>query len=204
MRVLNRRRVLAVAFTLLILAVVPSYIRAFSIVGDSDAPALVSGDRVLVNLTAYDVRLPYSHRSLVRLGDPGPGDLVLFRDSEDRLVVKRVLAGPGTRVAMRENHVAVDGVALEYSAVDPRTREAVGRGRLGDVVEIERGNGPDVYVSFDSERGGRESVEDQLVPEGCFYVLGSNRDAAMDSRDFGPVPRERILGKVAGRVWSAG
>lgn len=204
MRVLNQRRSLVLGVTLLAMATVPSYVRAFVIAGDSDAPAFVTGDRVLVNLAAYDIRLPYSSSQLARLADPAPGDMVLFRLLDGRLVMKRVIAGPGSRIAMRDHHLAIDGVALRYAAMALQQKAEISRGRLGEVVEIEQGNGQDVYISFSRGCGDLSDFEERVVPEGHYFVLGSNRDASMDSRQFGPLPRERVLGKVIGRMWSAG
>lgn len=204
MRLLSRRRGFVLGITILVMAVIPSYIRAIVILGDSDAPAFVTGDRVLVNLAAYDIRLPYGASRLVRLGDPVPGDMVLFRLLDGRLVVKRVIAGPGARIAMRGPHLTINGVALEYASVPPEEKAGISRGCLGAVVEIERGNGPDVYICFDQEPPALGDLDERVVPEGSFFVLGSNRAASMDSRHFGPLPRERILGKVIGRVWAAG
>ena len=183
---LNRRRGVTVGIALLLLATVPAYLRVLFISGDSDAPALITGDRVVVNFAAYDVQFPYTSWRLAKVADPAPGDMVVFGDLDGRLMVKRVLAGPGTRVAMRDNHVMIDGRLL------------------GAAVEIERGNGPDVYISFDPGRGAHKDFEEQIVPDNSFFVLGSNRDASTDSRSFGSIPRGRILGKLLGRVWSGG
>lgn len=201
---MNRRRGFVLGITILVMAAIPGYIRAFVIVGDSDAPAFVTGDRVLVNLAAYDIRLPYGTNRLARLADPVPGDMVLFRLPDGELAVKRVIAGPGARIAMRGPHVKINGVALEYVPVAPQAKARISRGNLGAVVEIERGNGPDMYISFDQDRGSLGDLEERVVPGGFLFVLGSNRDASMDSRHFGPLPRERVLGKVIGRVWAAG
>jgi signal peptidase I len=203
MKLMNRRRGLVLGLTILVMAIVPSYLRAFVIVGDSDAPAFVTGDRVLVNLAAYDIRLPYGANRLVKLADPVSGDVVLFRLFDGQLAVKRVIAGPGARIAMRGPHVAINGVALEYAPVAPQEKAGISRGDLGAVVEIERRIGSDVYISFDQDGGALGNLEEQVVPEGFFFVLGANRDASMDSRHFGPLPRERVVGKVIGRVWAA-
>jgi len=203
MRFLGRPRIAVIAITLLVVAIIPSYIRVYMIVGDSDAPAFATGDRVLVNLAAYDIRAPYSNHRVARLTDPRAGDMVLIRLMDGQLVVKRVVAGPGTRIAMRENHLTIDGVALEYVAVAPQEKAAISRGGLGPVVEIERGNGPEVYISF-SHGGSLSGFEEQVVPEGHYFVVGSNRDASMDSRQLGAIRRERVLGRVIGRIGSAG
>lgn len=202
MRFLDRRRIAVFGIVLLVVFAIPSYIRAYVVVGDSDAPELISGDRILVNLAAYDLRAPYSRHRLARLADPTPGDMVLIRLANDQFAVKRVIAGPGTGIALKDNHVTIDGAALEYVGVTPQAAAAIRRGRLGPVVEIERGIGPEVTISF-APGDGLGNFEAQVVPAGHYFLLGSNRDASIDSRHFGPLPRERVLGKVLGRIWSA-
>jgi signal peptidase I len=193
------RWIVVIGITLLVAALIPSYMRAFVIVGDSDAPDFITGDRVLVSLAAYDIRMPYSDKQMFRLADPRPGDVALIRLTDGEFAAKRIVAGPGTRIAMRDNHVTIDGVALEYVAVTPQQREAIGRGALGQVVEIERGNGPAVYVSF-GHGGSLGDFEEQVVPEGHYFVLGSNRDVSLDSRQLGALRRERVLGKIISRI----
>jgi hypothetical protein len=70
---------------LVVTSLLPSYVRAYRVLGDSDAPGYVTGDRVVVNLAAYDVRIPSSDRVLAPLGNPKPGEMVLLRDPDDRL-----------------------------------------------------------------------------------------------------------------------
>ena len=139
MRFFNRRRGIVLALTILVIACAPSYVRAFVIAGDSDAPAFVTRDRVLVNFAAYDIRIPFSRTRLVTLGDPSPGDVVLFRLPNGRLMIERVIGGPGTRITMRDNHLTINGIALKYAAVTQQEKAAITRGRLGEVVEIEGG-----------------------------------------------------------------
>ena len=203
MRFRGRRRIYVIGIILAAMVITPSYVRVSVIVGDSDAPAFITGDRILLSLAAYDLRVPYSSHRLVRLADPKPGDMVLIRLADARLMVKRVIAGPGTRIAMRDNHLTIDGVVLEYVAVAPQDIAAISRGALYPVVEIERGNGPDVYISF-GHGGSLGDFEEHVVPAGHYFVLGSNRDDSMDSRQLGAFQRERILGKVIGRIGSAG
>lgn len=182
------------------LAIVPGCLRAFVVAGDSDAPAYVSGDRVLVNLAAYDLPVPYTDRRLARLAEPAPGDVVLCRLGDGRLVIKRVAAGPGSRVTLHGHRLAIDGVALEYTDVPSRQAEQIRRGRLGPILQLERGNGPPLYIAYDPGNAGLPRKNAFTVPANAYFVLGSNRDVSVDSRHFGPVPRDRILGKVIGRL----
>lgn len=201
MRILNRRSaVLGVLAVFLLLAIMPSYLRAFVVTGDSDAPAFITGDLVLANLAAYDLRFPYSSFLLARLSDPAPGDVVVCRLDDGLLTIKRVIAGPGAVVTLRGHRVTIDGVMLEYLNVAPQHEERIRRGRLGPVIQVERGNGPDVYVSFDPANSRPDDAMEYTVPEDSYFVLGSNRDASVDSRHFGPLPRDRVLGRVFSRL----
>src|SRR5262245_56119632 len=62
-----------------VVALIPSYVRAYELSGSSDAPTLLLGDRVLVSLAAYQIRLPYTDVVLYARTTPRPGDLVLVQ-----------------------------------------------------------------------------------------------------------------------------
>ncbi len=201
MRILKRRRVVLCGLTILVvMAIAPGYLRAFVVAGESDAPAYVTGDRVLINLAAYELRTPYGTRRLVRLADPLPGDVVLCRLPDGQLAIKRIAAGPGTRIGLRGNHVAINGVSLIYTSLQPEEEARIRRGRLGPVIQREGGNGPKVYVSFDPAHTDPGEETEYTVRENSYFVLGSNRDVSVDSRHFGALPRNRILGKVIARL----
>jgi len=185
-------------------ALLPGYIRAYTISGDSDAPAYVSGDRVVVNLAAYDFRIPYSNRVLTAFGDPRPGDMVLFREHDGQLALKRVVAGSGVDVAMQNNHLVLDGRPLEYLPVSDQERFRNSRGMLGTSLEIEQADERQVYVSYTPGLGAHGSFEPVQVPKDMYFLLGSNRDISADSRTYGLIHRSQILGKVVGRARTAG
>jgi signal peptidase I len=201
MRILKRKRVALLGLTIVVvMAITPAYLRVFKVAGESDAPAYINGDRVLISLAAYDLRIPYGTRQLVSLADPLPSDMVLCRLRHDQLAIKRIIAGPGTRICLRGNHVAINGLSLTYTSVQPEDEARIRRGRLGPVIQLEGGNGPNVYVSFDPAHADRGDLTEYTVPEGSYFVLGSNRDVSVDSRHFGALPRNRILGKVVARL----
>jgi signal peptidase I len=172
--------------------------------GASDAPTYLVGDRVLVNRAAYDVRLPYTDVAVVSLADPEVGDIVLYRSpGSDRLVLKRVVGAPGDLLAMNENHLSVNGTALEYADVDDEAYSHIAAtNQLGAVIETESGHGPAHAITYTPGGSCSASFEPVRVPDRHYYLLGDNRDHSEDSRSYGPVPRERILGKVGLRLTS--
>lgn len=199
MRLLNRKRALIFGLIGVSITLVLSYLRVFVILGDSDAPALITGDRVLVNLAAYDICLPFTEQHVSTISDPKPGDLVVLRLPDSRVMVKRVVAGPGARIEMQDSHLTIDGHPLEYIPVEPQKQAGVVRGSIGGIIELERGNGPDIYISYGESRNDRADFTLQVVPDDSLFILGSNRDASLDSRQLGPIPRAWISGKVIAR-----
>ena len=110
------------------------------------------------------------NRAIYRLRDPLPGEVVAFRlPGEDELVVKRVIALPGDLVRIRGGHVVVNGRVLAEPYLP------VG------VVTLSRAM---------HDRSFR-------IADGCYFVLGDNRAASDDSRLFGAVSRERLVGRVS-------
>jgi signal peptidase I len=196
---LGRKTLWTVGLLTAVVALAPSYVRAYKLTGSSDAPTLMLGDVVLVNLASYDVRFPYTDAVLFSRAKPRPGELVLVQWPGDPApVFKRVVGTGGDRIAMQAHHLIVNGQPLVYAAHDGSAFAAAAPANLlGLVFEVEAIGGVEHLISFTP--GTRDSFPEVLVPPGQCYVLGDNRDVSLDSRDRGPVP----YGGVRGRVVSA-
>lgn len=182
------------------LIILPSYIRAYVVVGNSDAPAYVTGDRVIVNLSAYDFKLPYTDNVIKHLKSPSVGDYILFRHNDGTLMFKRIVAVPGNTIEMIANHLIINGKQLQYQKIDTsKTDELPFRTQLGSVLEKETGNGDDIFISYTQGASSSSTFAQVKLAEDVYFVLGSNRDNSTDSRHFGYVARTRILGKVVGK-----
>jgi signal peptidase I len=183
----------------LIVALIPSYVRVYRVEGCSDAPSFLVGDRVLLFKAAYDVRFPYTGTVLWTRSDPRPGDVVMYSPpGQDISVFKRVVACPGDTVAMRNNRMLINGTVLQYEKADPDQYRAVAAtNRLGDVMEKESGHGAPRVITYTPGAAGRSTFADVILAEGQYFVLGDNRDNSLDSRMYGPIRREAIIGRVA-------
>jgi signal peptidase I len=167
-----------VALPLLMLAVRGYAVEPFRIPSASMAPALWPGDLVFA-----DKR--YAHRFF---GAPvRRGDVVVFAYPNDRtlLYVKRVVALPGDRVQMRGSELRVNG---EPSPVPLAPGMPV----------AELAAAPIPPGGLPPEK--RPADWDLVVPPGQVFVMGDRREASVDSRDFGPVPMQDVVGRVR-QVW---
>ena len=166
---------LVVAFNLVFGVVRPFVAEPMRVPSKSMAPTLEPRDRMLTNKLAYD------------LTNPDRGDLVVFRGVEknkkERLV-KRAVGLPGDVVHVDRGVLKINGKPQDepYAARKPR-----GEGKVR--------TGPR------SAPPGVNSFGPMFVPEDHVFVLGDNRAHSHDSRYFGPVPRENLIGEASLRVW---
>ena len=155
-------------------------VQAFKIPSGSMLPTLQIGDHLLVNKFIYGLRIPFVGKRILDFREPEREDVVVFIYPQDRSkdFIKRIMALPGERVEIRNKQVYIDGerVSDEFGIYDPP-----GGGSL---------------------RNPRDNHPPFVVPEGHVFVLGDNRDHSHDSRFWGPVPIDDILGKAFILYWS--
>ncbi len=162
-------------------------------------PTIVEGDRIWVNKMAYDVRVPFTHISLLKLADPERGDIVVF-DSEvsDKRLVKRVIGVPGDTIAMHDNELWINGNTVTYQKNLNSLENAVNP----DTDKLEILPGVEHLVRIQKQSSAFSNFLPVVVPEGHYLVLGDNRDNSADSRVIGFVPREEIVGRSRSVVLS--
>ena len=192
-----RRHLRVVALLLAGMSLVPAYLRAYELSGPSDIPTVLLGDKVIVNSAAYCVKLPYFNVRLFRSGSPKRGDFVLLQVlNNPRLrfrFFKRVIGLPGETIEVRENRVIVNGRALPVTDLDPADFAWVPQSHpIGSVVQNEDGH----WITFTPGRGPHRNHAPVRLARGEYFVLGDNRDDSEDSRGFGPVTEDLILGKA--------
>lgn len=163
-------------------------------------PTILIGDRILVNKTAYDIRLPFVGFPLVKMADPLRGDIVVFESavSGNRLV-KRVVGVPNDVVAMKDNVLYINGRELDYKNFESKSLK--GESTVG-ARKIENLFGVEHIILARSLDAKRSSFNPVKVPEGQYLVLGDNRDNSADSRVIGFIPRHEIIGRARHVVMS--
>lgn len=168
----------------------------FRIPSGSMMPTLLIGDFILVNKFTYGIRLPVLNYKIMELNEPEHGDIVVFRFPRDPTVdyIKRVVGLPGDRVAYYNKKVYINGKPVKQVPIG--IYQGVGEGvnmtgtehRLEDLLGIEHS----ILINK-----GAPSVEGVfVVPKGQYFVMGDNRDNSNDSRYWGTVPEQNLVGKA--------
>jgi signal peptidase I len=188
---------------ILIVFVLRSFIaEPFRIPSGSMLPTLNIGDFILVNKFSYGVRLPVANVKVVDLDDPARGDIMVFRFPHDPKMhfVKRVVGLPGDTVETRGGELFINGKRMKHTA-DGQYEFKNGYKRdvkLDKLVEDLGGVEHDILI----DRGRRSQDIKQVVPDGHYFVMGDNRNYSNDSRYWGFVPDENVVGK-AFFIWFA-
>lgn len=182
---------------LLVVLVVRSFIvEPFQIPSESMRPTLEVGDFILVNKFSYGLRLPVVNTKILDLGEPERGDVVVFRYPQDPSVdyIKRIVAVPGDHVSYLGKQLYVNGEPVHKTQVDASPEAAPGNVLLREQL------GEHDHQIYNTRGAFSPQVRDVVVPEGSYFAMGDNRDNSKDSRYWGFVPEENVVGK-AFAVW---
>ena len=182
-----RAEALRIGFALLLLLGFRSaFANHYVVPTGSMQPTLMPGDRVLVDMRAYGLRLPFTHARLAGAGVPQRGEIAVLTSPVDgERLIKRVVAVGGDHVEVRAGHLRINGRPL--AVVDTLAQERLG-GRLY-ALDLAHGGGPDVV--------GR-------VPVGHLLVMGDARGNSLDGRMFGLVPADAAYARAVAVYWRRG
>jgi signal peptidase I len=163
-------------------------------------PTIVQGDRVFVNKLAYDLKVPFSTWHLAQWSNPQRGDIVVFFSPVDgQRLVKRVVGLPGDQIELANERLLINGRPSEYEALPSDTGRDVPPDKDGfRVYAQEKASGmPSHPVTILPQRPALRTFGPITVPAGKYFVMGDNRDNSNDSRFWGTVERNRIVGRAS-------
>lgn len=173
----------------------------FRIPSGSLEPTLSVGDFILVNKFHYGIRLPVIHKKVYAVDEPKHGDIVVFRWPPNPSInfIKRVIGVPGDHISYINKTLYVNGqeIPQEYKT-DATDKDEEGhvwqvQERIEDFFGIK-------HSIYENNNVPKYDFKDVIVPEGMYFMMGDNRDNSADSRIWGFVPEENILGK-ANYIW---
>jgi len=187
----------------------------FKIPSGSMIPTLLVGDLILVNKFHYGIRLPVINKKIIANHDPQRGDVMVFRYPRNPSVdyIKRVVGIPGDVISYRNQQLYLNGAlvptqsapdfynegALRY---DKQYIENLGAQSHRVLVDRTLPSYARPLVDFDFRENCTYTAEGVTctVPAGHYFMMGDNRDHSEDSRYWGFVPDENIVGR-AFLVW---
>lgn len=191
----------------------------FKIPSESMLPTLLVGDFILVNKFTYGVRLPVINKKIVETGAPKRGDVMVFRypDDPSKDFIKRVVGLPGDKVSYRQKRLSINDqpVAAESLGTATEVDKRLGfrrfesfKEKLGEKTHaiMMDPDTPGVRLSGVRAFLNRENCEYNndavtcMVPQGHYFMMGDNRDNSDDSRYWGFVPEQNIVGKAV-LIW---
>ena len=156
-------------------------IQAYKIPSGSMKPTLQIGDHILVSKFNYGIKLPFLRTTLIPVGAPQRGDIVVFIYPKDpsKDFIKRLIGVPGDTIEIRNKKILLNG--LPYNDKN---------GVYVDNLDIPGAVQP------------RDNFGPVTVPEDSLFVMGDNRDESYDSRFWGFVSKKDVLGKALIIYWS--
>lgn len=151
-------------------------------------PTLYEGDYVWIDKTAFGPSVPFANVRLLSWGTPQRGDVITFVPPHtDDLYVKRVIGLPGDVVFFDDRDIVVNGERLHTEYDGDGSTLTHGEAQIGDAAHAVQLSGGRRMPSL------REPV---TVPARRYFVLGDHRDSSLDSRAWGFVDEDRIMGRV--------
>jgi len=174
----------------------------FKIPSGSMIPTLLVGDFIVVNKFAYGLRLPVVHTKFLSLGEPERGDVAVFRYPVDTSVnfIKRMVGLPGDTISYRDKQLYINGELVQENEQGRFTSDDVkcSTPRSDAVRFTETLGGVEHDILLHGNSGSRNNQ--WVVPPGHYFVMGDNRDRSNDSREWGFVPEENLMGRAVG-IW---
>ncbi len=180
--------VTTVVCTIFALFVTTYVVHPMTVPTPSMEPTILVGDRLLIDKfsirNGFDWRLPLTPWHKVKRGD-----IIVFKfpKQPDVLYVKRAIGLPGETLEIRHKTVFINGTPIEepYKVhTDPHI--------YGDTT----------YPNFFASDLRRDSFGPELIPQDSYFAMGDNRDDSADSRYFGFLPRDHIVGRPLIVFWS--
>ncbi|MBU1132419.1 signal peptidase I [Patescibacteria group bacterium] len=152
-------------------------IKPFYVKGASMEPSFYDNEYLIINEISYGLKIPFSDGQIVPIGEPNRGDIVVFRYPKDpsQYFIKRIVGLPGEKIEIVDEHIYIYTLEGKKFMIDESA-----------------------YLPEGLHLGGPKTWE---LNKNEYYVMGDNREFSLDSRSFGPLNRELIVGKVWLRGW---
>lgn len=194
----NARSFFPVLFVVLLIR--SFLIQPYQVPTGSLEPTVMPGDFIVVSQFNYGFRLPITNTKIIPTGEPKTGDIVLFYWPKNPKIifVKRVIGTPGDHITYHQKILTVNG---KRAWQVPMGMDLDNEGAFPVPVQIRIEQLGNVSHKIAIRPGVNYGENfDLIVPKGQYFMMGDNRDGSDDSRAWGFVPEENLIGKAFG-IW---
>jgi signal peptidase I len=172
-------------------------VEPFQIPSGSMIPTLEVGDFILVNKFAYGARAPVLNKEIIPIGKPQRGDVMVFfpPHAPETYYIKRVIGIPGDHITYNNHQLTINSKVVEDKLIAQLPAGAPVLRMTSEKIDDK------TFTTHKYLRPSRLSMQGSwVVPEGHYFMMGDNRDNSLDSREWGMVSEDAIVGK-AFAVW---
>ena len=169
-------------------------------------PTILEGDVVWENKLAYDLQIPFTDISLMRLGEPKRGEIVVFTSEKaGKRLIKRLIGLPGDTIEVKQNVLFINGEEAKYTnlrdaALEPKRDIDKEEGIYA--TESLSGLAPHTVQVKPGIYNPLQNFDKITISEDHYFFMGDNRDNSADSRYYGIIPRSEIRGHATKTLMS--
>ncbi|MAZ44791.1 MAG: signal peptidase I [Legionellales bacterium] len=173
----------------------------FRIPSGSMKPTLLEGEFIIANKFLYGIRLPVTGTKIIKISEPKRGDIVVFRspqNPQEMNLIKRIVAVAGDIVSYKDKVLYVNGQAQEQVVLN-KDFDVEPNGYVWKVSKIDEtldGLHHEIFL----RPGMGFDMQEMTIPDGHYFAMGDNRDNSEDSRSWGVLSDEYLIGKAT-YIW---
>jgi signal peptidase I len=151
-------------------------------------PTIYPGDFLLVNKTAFGPSIPLVNIKILSWGHPARGDIITFIPPHtSELFVKRVIGIPGDEILIQKDRVFINGALMPHQLVSTLPETSLLEESLGNIHHL---------IQYSHDKAIPSDTQKFQVPEGKYFVMGDHRNNSADSRFWGFVDEDNVMGRV--------
>lgn len=184
------------------------FVEAYVIPTGSMLPSILINDHIFVNKLVYGIRVPFTKQWMIKFKEPEKGEVLIFRkpQQEDIYFVKRIIGTPGDKIFYDGNELHVNGEKIEsfhstdswdFDFVSSKDLSGTPKSLFYHNKEVLNQHKYSVLIRKDMiPEPIAEMNHEIIVPPGHYFVMGDNRNNSYDSRFWGFVPEENVIGRA--------